>query len=440
MMQNSSALIENILENCLTAMEEEGQTVDECLARFSQQREELGPLLNLSLRLQTGSLVTAPPQFRQAAAVRMQNLIAARPRPFVAREPAPRPQAATHRVPHFAGLLATLRQRRAALAFTTLLLVLFILTGNSIVYAANRSLPGETLYPLKTVLERSRLALSISEPGDASLHLDFAGQRLAEARGLVELAQSDRAAEPLANYDLEVQQVLAPLEAQGRLTSEEEAVLAERILSQLDRWEVDLLHLQGQLPAQSPAQVQARVARALERTQTALARARQILERRPGLAVTLPVLPGITAPGATPQPSGTPRPALAPGQTQSTTATITPTVVPTGWVEGEWQGQRTAVPEKWRTRFPGELPGSLPTVQRTPQPPAWPTSWPTEQWPTAWPTGKWPDGWPTQSPDKQPAPDRTPAIPPRSTARPILQRTPAPRTPFGNWPSGWPTP
>ena len=77
----SPSTFEDILDRCLVAIQEQGKTVEECLARYPAEREALEPLLHLALRLESGRTMKAPPELRRTAAARMHNLIATRPRP-----------------------------------------------------------------------------------------------------------------------------------------------------------------------------------------------------------------------------------------------------------------------------------------------------------------------------------------------------------------------
>lgn len=76
------------------------------------------------------------------------------------------------------------RRLRLAYALAGLVLALFMATGTTAAYASEGALPGDPLYPVKRGLETARLALSLSEEGDASLIATFADRRLAEIEAL----------------------------------------------------------------------------------------------------------------------------------------------------------------------------------------------------------------------------------------------------------------
>lgn len=78
-------------------------------------------------------------------------------------------------------LLQRPRLRRSTLTISLLLAFLF-LTASSTVYAAQQSLPGDQLYPVKLRIEDVRIALSNQSATALALHLDFAQERLVEMR------------------------------------------------------------------------------------------------------------------------------------------------------------------------------------------------------------------------------------------------------------------
>ncbi len=86
-----------------------------------------------------------------------------------------------------------------------------ILLGGGAVYAADGSLPGDTLYPVKRSVEALQLAASFTDRSDALLRLDFAGRRLAEARQLASAARDADVRTALEAYRVELEMVAALL-------------------------------------------------------------------------------------------------------------------------------------------------------------------------------------------------------------------------------------
>ncbi|RMF30340.1 MAG: hypothetical protein D6759_12125, partial [Chloroflexi bacterium] len=162
-MPTSSLRFEEVLDRCIVALQEQGKTVEDCLTRYPDWRDELEPLLRLTLRLRAARTLQAPPEFRRAAALRMRNLIAARPRPAPTTA---RPEGRT-----WIGLPLPGLRGPVLTAALSVLLILLVLFGSWIIYASPLILPGDALYPMKTALEAARLALSPDEVSDATLHL-----------------------------------------------------------------------------------------------------------------------------------------------------------------------------------------------------------------------------------------------------------------------------
>ncbi len=83
--------------------------------------------------------------------------------------------------------------------------IAFVLVGGSagVAAAAEGSLPGDTLYPIKRSLESVKVTLNTSDQGKGSDLLDQAGTRLREVRSLVTGTASSRAGAGRINQALE---------------------------------------------------------------------------------------------------------------------------------------------------------------------------------------------------------------------------------------------
>src|SRR4030043_2244469 len=72
-------------------------------------------------------------------------------------------------------------------ALVAALIALFVLVGSSLtVYAAQDSLPGETLYPLKTISEDIQLSLTHSPKARLDMTLDYTNRRVEKITTLLE--------------------------------------------------------------------------------------------------------------------------------------------------------------------------------------------------------------------------------------------------------------
>jgi hypothetical protein len=64
-------------------------------------------------------------------------------------------------------------------------------TGVTVAYASGDTLPGDTLYPIKTAVENVQLLLTFDEASAARLQIEFAQRRIGEMKALAEIRQFD---------------------------------------------------------------------------------------------------------------------------------------------------------------------------------------------------------------------------------------------------------
>ncbi len=97
--------------------------------------------------------------------------------------------------------------------FLILGLTLTMLFGGAWVTAAaaQRALPGDTLYGVKTGLETARTSISQDAAADASLHLGYAETRLEEMAALIETGRYEGLKEAAANFDFHVSAAIRSL-------------------------------------------------------------------------------------------------------------------------------------------------------------------------------------------------------------------------------------
>ena len=90
--------------------------------------------------------------------------------------------------------------------------------GAAAAYASQDALPGSTLYPVKTVVEKAELAVTTSPQAKAELHLEFAQERAAEAQALVAQGRTNLVPQVAQNMQEHLQaaeQVATQLARQG---------------------------------------------------------------------------------------------------------------------------------------------------------------------------------------------------------------------------------
>jgi hypothetical protein len=174
--------IEQILQSCLEGIRTGQETVDSALARYPERAEELRPLLEAASWLHEQREVIAPrPEF---VAQSRQRLIA-RLEHEKAGNYAQAPPSGLSTL--WSSLVSLFTQKRFAYQFAlaTFLLIFLVVSTSGVAFASQWTIPGDTLYPVKTSLERVQLALSLSEARRAQLHIAFAERRLVEIQNLV---------------------------------------------------------------------------------------------------------------------------------------------------------------------------------------------------------------------------------------------------------------
>jgi len=156
--------ITTIFDVCLERMRC-GESIEACVLDYPSEAGELEPLLIAAMYARSTFRPPAlAPEVRRAIQRQLQLAVAAR-------QPAQR----RTRVGWFGPFVM-----RFALA-----LVVALLSLGGGVAAAQSSLPGSSLYPLKRASEGLRLRLASSAAQRANLHLDFAAARSAEILALV---------------------------------------------------------------------------------------------------------------------------------------------------------------------------------------------------------------------------------------------------------------
>ena len=168
---------EDILANCIDEIRAGKCTLEDCLARYPHLSDELRPLLKIALGIQAEE-VTPSPEFIQRARKRLLEAM----QPSVA--PVER-----RGMDIFGWLKPLALARRPIVA---VIIVALLAGGGTTAYAAQGSLPDDTLYPVKMVTEKARLVLAPSDVGKAGLHIAFAERRVWE---MAEMGRRGRAEE-----------------------------------------------------------------------------------------------------------------------------------------------------------------------------------------------------------------------------------------------------
>jgi Domain of unknown function (DUF5667) len=165
--------IEIVLTECIKDIKSGRATLDDCLNRYPSRRQELEPLLKLALNIKEPPVVELDSRYKQAAKARLlQQIRTAKPEK-------PRSFINIFNLGHPSRFVWVRVATIVAVAF-----VLLAVLGGGTVYAAQDSLPGELLYPVKMGVEDVRLFFAGSSAAKAELNLQFAQTRLEEMNKL----------------------------------------------------------------------------------------------------------------------------------------------------------------------------------------------------------------------------------------------------------------
>jgi hypothetical protein len=310
-MENAQKRIEELFNLCLVAMQRDRRSIEDCLASYPAEREELEPLLNTVVRLEAAQALQAPPRFKAESCQRLKALASTKPQArkslgiltrlaFLSNrrdDPAfPRQK------PHFAYLLAGL------------LLVIIITVGLGTVAVSAQALPGDVFYPVKIVQEELQLSLTVNVADQADLHLQYANRRMSEASALIEQRRTSSLDQTLVDYSRHMQIELDFLSPGSSLTPDQQSDLAEKLLNEKTLSETSLSALIPNTPSSSQSNLET----ALATSRKAYSQAVDVLSTQDSNLQPTPSLP--------PAPSATSRPAYQkPTATQSPTATSLPT-------------------------------------------------------------------------------------------------------------------
>ncbi|MBI4630293.1 MAG: hypothetical protein HY740_00960 [Chloroflexi bacterium] len=171
-----------ILAESLEALDR-GVALENVLAHYPEQRAELEELLTAARTIQAAPTVAASPLFKKSARARLLRKLSSRESKRFSLIDLFRPL-----------------QRQGALSFALALALIVVITSGTVL-AANNSLPGDSLYGVKRGVEQMRAAVS---PNDPALHIEFANERLNEARALIKLGKLEGASQSLKDYENEL--------------------------------------------------------------------------------------------------------------------------------------------------------------------------------------------------------------------------------------------
>jgi predicted membrane protein len=216
---NKSREFINIFNECLERLIIKGENIEQCLQSYPEYVDELKPLLEASQITRQASAIQPRPEFRDRARNQLYSVL---------RETEQKKSKS---------IFSWGWQPRWATA-VVIVLVLF-LAGGWTVTAANGSMPGSFLYPVKMATEQVQLAFTFTSLGKAELYAELADKRVAEIIYLAENNKTEKIEQVANNLNNDLAEITLLSSPQGVMTAmnassqvEEKAVLKEGGMAQ----------------------------------------------------------------------------------------------------------------------------------------------------------------------------------------------------------------
>jgi len=186
-MTNNIDDLEQIFEACLDEIRDGSSSIEEVLARYPETAPELRPRLEAVLWLQEkGNSLDPRPGFISASRRRLVERIkveqVAQARPISE-------QLKLWLVNVWKQIVPAEGPARRKFAFQLAMIVVLLFSmvvgSTGVAYAAQNTIPGDTLYPVKLTIENGQLFLTPGLAGDIGLHITFSSRRLVEIQSLL---------------------------------------------------------------------------------------------------------------------------------------------------------------------------------------------------------------------------------------------------------------
>jgi len=193
----------NIFDECLERILTGGETIEQCLASYTEQAAELEPLLQTALYAKETLEIAPRPGFRERA--RYQILTELRD-------------------------IEERKQRRFSLfgwqprwATAAIAVLVLLMASSGTVAASGNSMPDQPLYPVKLATERVKLALIPSTLGKAEYYAELVDRRVSEIVSMADkgkLKHMEKTTERLNNQLMAMTVLVGPAKgAPGVLTA-----------------------------------------------------------------------------------------------------------------------------------------------------------------------------------------------------------------------------
>jgi len=196
---------EDILVQCIEDIKAGRSSIEDCLDRYPSMREQLEPLLRIALEIREPPDVKPSPSFKVRARVQLMDQIHGRQ--AVTKWPWFRYNDQVKPIPY---------RRRFSMASVILVIVLTLSAlGGGTAYAAQDSLPGDALYPVKLGTEQLRMMLPGDDVVKAQRALSFAERRVGEMEALAEKGRPQDLDLAVEKYGYALNMTLARIERAG---------------------------------------------------------------------------------------------------------------------------------------------------------------------------------------------------------------------------------
>jgi hypothetical protein len=307
-------------------------------------------------------------------------------------------------------------KRAVQVTFALVLLLSLLVGGNGVVMAAQDSLPGDRLYPIKTALEKVNLAISLDETQEAQLQVEYTKRRVDELNRLVLEGRNSDVNEAVDNLESQVGQTVEALGSAADQNADQTKVIASQFAV--------LMRNQNQM-------LEGLSSLADDSTLSDLQRAKTVSES--GATATRQLLQTLPSPTPTARPT---RRKVASSDSEPATTVPTKIPVPTKTLRPLSTNPPKATPTAAPIFLPPfeepsatNTPRPAPTVTYTPRPLPTNTYTPTEKPPTEAPVPTDPPtSTPTSIPTNTPVPTDTPTPMPTDTPMPTPTSMPVPQT------------
>ena len=198
---------EDILVQCIEDIKTGRSSIEDCLDKYPSMREQLEPLLKIALGIRKPPDVKPSSAFKVKARVWLMEQIHSGQ--AVTKWPWSRYESRVKPIHYI---------RRFSMSMASVILVIVVALsalGAGTAYAAQASLPGDTLYPIKLATEQAGMMLVRDDVARAERALSFADKRVREMVALAEKGRPQDLGLAVEKYGYALNMTLAEVERAG---------------------------------------------------------------------------------------------------------------------------------------------------------------------------------------------------------------------------------